>query len=85
MRGDEVGAAWRWTDPIDTRLGGQCVVNLSASGSVEEALMLLHRDGAGGRILLKHEPDYLPRSRPDGRCRTRLSRDLRQALAQNDR
>jgi glucose-6-phosphate 1-dehydrogenase len=48
MRGDEVEAAWAWTDPIIetwTRKGDRPVPYEAGSSGPEEALMLLHRDG----------------------------------------
>jgi glucose-6-phosphate 1-dehydrogenase len=48
MRGDEVEAAWAWTDPIIegwTRRGDRPVAIRAGSSGPEEALMLLHRDG----------------------------------------
>jgi glucose-6-phosphate 1-dehydrogenase len=48
MRGDEVEAAWAWTDPIiaawEAR-GDRPVTYEAGSAGPEEALMLLHRDG----------------------------------------
>lgn len=48
MRGDEVEAAWRWTDPIvqgwEAR-GDRPIPYKPYSSGPEEALMLLHRDG----------------------------------------
>lgn len=46
MRGDEVEAAWAWTDPVIAGWEGQppCTYEPGTSGP-EEALMLLHRDG----------------------------------------
>jgi glucose-6-phosphate 1-dehydrogenase len=48
MRGDEVEAAWAWTDPIiaawEAR-GDRPVAYEAGSAGPEEALMLLHRDG----------------------------------------
>ncbi|ABD54886.1 glucose-6-phosphate dehydrogenase [Jannaschia sp. CCS1] len=54
MRGDEVEAAWAWTDPI---IGGwkarseKPVAYDTGSTGPEEALMLLHRDGRRWRDL----------------------------------
>lgn len=48
MRGDEVEAAWAWTDPIIeawTSRGDRPVAYEAGSSGPEEALMLLHRDG----------------------------------------
>ena len=48
MRGDEVEAAWRWTDPlIDGWEARNDVPKLYDAGSAgpEDAMMLLHRDG----------------------------------------
>ncbi|MEL6235576.1 MAG: glucose-6-phosphate dehydrogenase [Pseudomonadota bacterium] len=48
MRGDEVEAAWRWTDPIIAAWedGSQPPTAYDPGGSgPEDALMLLHRDG----------------------------------------
>ena len=48
MRGDEVEAAWAWTDPIIeawTRRGDRPTRYEPGSSGPEEALMLLHRDG----------------------------------------
>jgi len=48
MRGDEVEAAWAWTDPIIAgweRRGEVPEPYDSASTGPEEALMLMHRDG----------------------------------------
>ncbi|WP_333714364.1 glucose-6-phosphate dehydrogenase [Yoonia sp.] len=48
MRGDEVEAAWRWTDPlIDGWEARNDVPKLYDAGSAgpEDALMLMHRDG----------------------------------------
>ncbi|CUH62707.1 Glucose-6-phosphate 1-dehydrogenase [Thalassovita gelatinovora] len=48
MRGDEVEAAWAWTDPIiadwETR-GSKPVPYESGSSGPEESLMLMHHDG----------------------------------------
>ncbi|SEP56929.1 glucose-6-phosphate dehydrogenase [Thalassovita taeanensis] len=48
MRGDEVEAAWAWTDPIiagwETR-GDDPIAYESGSSGPEEALALMHRDG----------------------------------------
>lgn len=48
MRGDEVEAAWAWTDPIiadwETR-GDRPVPYETGSSGPEDALMLMHRDG----------------------------------------
>jgi len=47
MRGDEVEAAWAWTDPIiagwEAR-GARPLPYAPGSTGPEEALMLLHRD-----------------------------------------
>ncbi len=48
MRGDEVEAAWAWTDPIIAawkERGDKPVTYEAGSFGPEEALMLLHRDG----------------------------------------
>jgi glucose-6-phosphate 1-dehydrogenase len=48
MRGDEVEAAWAWTDPIIegwTKRGNRPVSYEAGSSGPEEALMLLHKDG----------------------------------------
>ncbi len=48
MRGDEVEAAWAWTDPIIAawkERGDKPVTYEAGSSGPEEALMLLHRDG----------------------------------------
>jgi glucose-6-phosphate 1-dehydrogenase len=48
MRGDEVEAAWAWTDPIIAgweAAGTEPVVYDSGSAGPEEALALMHRDG----------------------------------------
>ncbi|UWQ94292.1 glucose-6-phosphate dehydrogenase [Rhodobacteraceae bacterium M385] len=48
MRGDEVEAAWAWTDPIIegwTERAEKPVQYETGSSGPEEALMLLHRDG----------------------------------------
>jgi glucose-6-phosphate 1-dehydrogenase len=48
MRGDEVEAAWGWTDPIIegwTKRGNRPVAYEAGSSGPEEALMLLHKDG----------------------------------------
>ncbi len=48
MRGDEVEAAWRWTDPlIDgwTERGDKPLEYEPGSAGPEDALMLLHKDG----------------------------------------
>jgi glucose-6-phosphate 1-dehydrogenase len=48
MRGDEVEAAWGWTDPIIGGWEGRGDVPISyesGSSGPEEALMLMHRDG----------------------------------------
>jgi glucose-6-phosphate 1-dehydrogenase len=49
MRGDEVEAAWAWTDPDHRRLGSarrsaRRVMTPEPAGP-EDALMLMHRDG----------------------------------------
>ncbi|MEL6168104.1 MAG: glucose-6-phosphate dehydrogenase [Pseudomonadota bacterium] len=54
MRGDEVEAAWAWTDPIIdgwTRREDQPKTYDPGSTGPEEALMLLHRDGRRWREL----------------------------------
>jgi glucose-6-phosphate 1-dehydrogenase len=48
MRGDEVEAAWAWTDPMIegwTRRGDKPSQYDPGSSGPEEALMLLHKDG----------------------------------------
>ncbi len=54
MRGDEVEAAWAWTDPIiegwKTRRDKPHKYDAFSSGP-EEALMLLHKDGRRWREL----------------------------------
>ncbi|MCU4653614.1 glucose-6-phosphate dehydrogenase [Roseibacterium sp. SDUM158016] len=48
MRGDEVEAAWAWTDPIIegwTKRGDRPFPYDAGSAGPEEALMLLHKDG----------------------------------------
>jgi glucose-6-phosphate 1-dehydrogenase len=48
MRGDEVEAAWRWTDPIIAGWTdrGDVPLPYDAGGTgPEDALMLLHKDG----------------------------------------
>lgn len=48
MRGDEVEAAWAWTDPLVAgwaMRGDQPVVYDPGSSGPEDALMLMHRDG----------------------------------------
>ena len=48
MRGDEVEAAWAWTDPIIAgweAVGDVPLAYESASSGPEEALALMHRDG----------------------------------------
>ncbi len=48
MRGDEVEAAWAWTDPIiagwETRNDVPKLYDSGSSGP-DDALMLMHRDG----------------------------------------
>jgi glucose-6-phosphate 1-dehydrogenase len=54
MRGDEVEAAWAWTDPIIegwTRRRDRPVPYDAGSSGPEEALILLHRDGRRWREL----------------------------------
>ncbi|MBL4628485.1 MAG: glucose-6-phosphate dehydrogenase, partial [Roseicyclus sp.] len=54
MRGDEVEAAWAWTDPtIDAwkARGDKPVGYETGSSGPEEALMLMHRDGRRWREL----------------------------------
>lgn len=54
MRGDEVEAAWAWTDPIieGWKTRGDKPVNYeTGSSGPEEALMLMHRDGRRWRDL----------------------------------
>ncbi|MEM7470207.1 MAG: glucose-6-phosphate dehydrogenase [Pseudomonadota bacterium] len=56
MRGDEVEAAWKWTDPlIDgwTKRGEKPRVYEPGSSGPEDALMLLHRDGRRWREVRK--------------------------------
>ncbi|MFY9238015.1 MAG: glucose-6-phosphate dehydrogenase, partial [Roseovarius sp.] len=48
MRGDEVEAAWRWTDPIIEGWQNSSVAPIlyaSGSSGPDDALMLMHRDG----------------------------------------
>ncbi|MDT8328583.1 MAG: glucose-6-phosphate dehydrogenase, partial [Roseovarius sp.] len=48
MRGDEVEAAWAWTDPIIAdwvENGTAPLPYISGSSGPDEALMLMHRDG----------------------------------------
>ncbi|WP_323782268.1 glucose-6-phosphate dehydrogenase [Thalassovita sp.] len=48
MRGDEVEAAWAWTDPVIAdweKRGAKPVPYESGSSGPEEALMLMHHDG----------------------------------------
>jgi len=48
MRGDEVEAAWRWTDPIIAaweERGDQPIPYETGSAGPDDALMLMHRDG----------------------------------------
>ena len=48
MRGDEVEAAWAWTDPIIAgwaESGGAPLPYASGSSGPDDALMLMHRDG----------------------------------------
>ena len=56
MRGDEVEAAWKWTDPIidgwRTR-GDKPEVYEPGTSGPEDALMLLHRDGRRWREIRK--------------------------------
>lgn len=54
MRGDEVEAAWAWTDPIIDgwkSRGDKPVSYETGSSGPEEALMLMHRDGRRWRDL----------------------------------
>jgi glucose-6-phosphate 1-dehydrogenase len=54
MRGDEVEAAWAWTDPIIedwTRRGVKPVAYDAGSTGPEDALILMHRDGRRWRDL----------------------------------
>ena len=54
MRGDEVEAAWAWTDPIInawTERGDRPIQYEYGSSGPEEALMLMHRDGRRWRDL----------------------------------
>ncbi|MEM7643639.1 MAG: glucose-6-phosphate dehydrogenase [Pseudomonadota bacterium] len=54
MRGDEVEAAWAWTDPIIegwTERGDKPHPYAQGSSGPEEALMLMHRDGRRWRDL----------------------------------
>ncbi|GAB5446392.1 glucose-6-phosphate dehydrogenase [Gymnodinialimonas sp.] len=54
MRGDEVEAAWAWTDPIIDgwkSRGDKPVTYDTGSSGPEEALMLMHRDGRRWRDL----------------------------------
>jgi glucose-6-phosphate 1-dehydrogenase len=54
MRGDEVEAAWAWTDPViagwDAR-GDRPVAYESGGAGPEEALALMHRDGRRWRAM----------------------------------
>ncbi len=55
MRGDEVEAAWAWTDPIIagwTARGDKPLIYEAGSSGPEEALMLMHRDGRRWRELV---------------------------------
>jgi len=48
MRGDEVEAAWAWTDPVieDWQTGGEPPLGYeTGSAGPDDALMLMHRDG----------------------------------------
>jgi glucose-6-phosphate 1-dehydrogenase len=48
MRGDEVEAAWAWTDPIIAaweERGDQPIAYETGSTGPDDALMLMHRDG----------------------------------------
>jgi glucose-6-phosphate 1-dehydrogenase len=48
MRGDEVEAAWAWTDPIIAgwaEAGDAPLPYATGSAGPEDALMLMHRDG----------------------------------------
>jgi glucose-6-phosphate 1-dehydrogenase len=54
MRGDEVEAAWAWTDPIIEgwiARGAQPYKYSQGSSGPEEAMMLMHRDGRRWRDL----------------------------------
>ncbi len=56
MRGDEVEAAWAWTDPIIeawTNRGDKPVQYDQGSSGPEEALMMLHKDGRRWREVAK--------------------------------
>ncbi len=48
MRGDEVEAAWAWTDPVIAEwetLGDEPLPYVTGGSGPDEALMLMHRDG----------------------------------------
>jgi glucose-6-phosphate 1-dehydrogenase len=48
MRGDEVEAAWAWTDPIIAawqEAGTAPLPYATGSSGPDDALMLMHRDG----------------------------------------
>ncbi len=51
MRGDEVEAAWAWTDPIiaDFERGDPPLAYATGSSGPDEALALIHRDGRAWR------------------------------------
>jgi len=51
MRGDEVEAAWAWTDPIIAEFSDKDPPKAYATGSSgpDEALALIHRDGRSWR------------------------------------
>jgi len=56
MRGDEVEAAWAWTDPIIeawTNRGDKPVQYDQGGSGPEEALMMLHKDGRRWREVAK--------------------------------
>ncbi|MEM6408589.1 MAG: glucose-6-phosphate dehydrogenase [Pseudomonadota bacterium] len=56
MRGDEVEAAWKWTDPIIEgwmARGDKPMPYEAGSSGPEDALMLLHRDGRRWREIRK--------------------------------
>jgi glucose-6-phosphate 1-dehydrogenase len=66
MRGDEVEAAWAWTDPViagwDAR-GDRPVAYEPGGAGPEEALALMHRDGRRWRAAPIGLPTRLPRMR----------------------
>ncbi|MDQ7070812.1 MAG: glucose-6-phosphate dehydrogenase [Rhodobacterales bacterium] len=55
MRGDEVEAAWKWTDPIIAAWedrGDQPIPYETGSSGPDDALMLMHRDGRRWREIM---------------------------------